>query len=126
MDRRRFFDQSRLAAATLLTGEAYRTMSADGAPASLAESGTGAKNSSGALALGIVTMKSVPWKLDSNWQRAEHYVREATRQGAQLVITPEAILDGYPYCYDRHVTKERLSAIAQKVPMELTLCARAS
>lgn len=46
----------------------------------------------------------------------EGYVREAARRRAQLVIAPEAILDGYVCGAVPDVTKERMMSIAQTVP----------
>jgi|SRR5581483_1672927 len=68
------------------------------------------------LRLCIVTMKGVPWKLEDNFVRMESRVRQGAKSGAQLVIAPECILDGYVCCTDRHTTKERMMAIAQTVP----------
>jgi predicted amidohydrolase len=61
-------------------------------------------------------MKGARWKLEENFQRMEHWVREGAKSGAQLVIVPESILDGYICCTDRYTTKEKMLAVAQSVP----------
>jgi predicted amidohydrolase len=68
------------------------------------------------IQVGVVTMGGTPWQLEDNFRRLEGYVREAVRRRAQLVIAPEAILDGYVCGTDPTVTKERMLAIAQSVP----------
>jgi predicted amidohydrolase len=68
------------------------------------------------LRLCIVTMKGARWKVEENFQRMEHRVREGAKSGAQLVIAPESILDGYICCTDRHTTKEKMLAVAERVP----------
>jgi predicted amidohydrolase len=66
--------------------------------------------------IGIVAMESDGWELENNFNRMEAYVRQAVSRRAELVITPEAVLDGYAYHCDPDVTKERLMEIAQQVP----------
>lgn len=66
--------------------------------------------------IGLVAMEADGWELESNFNRMEAYVRQAVSRRAQLVITPEAVLDGYAYHRDPDVTKERLMEIAQQVP----------
>ena len=66
--------------------------------------------------IGVVAMESDGWELESNFNRMEDYVRQAVSRRAELVITPEAALDGYAYHRDPDVTKERLMEIAQRVP----------
>jgi predicted amidohydrolase len=66
--------------------------------------------------VGVVTMGGTPWQLEDNFRRLEGYVREAVRRRADLVIAPEAILDGYVCGADPTVTRERMLAIAQRVP----------
>ena len=68
------------------------------------------------LRVGIVTMEAVPWQLEDNYQRLETYVREAARRRAELVIAPEAILEGYVQGADPDTTQERMLAVAQTVP----------
>ena len=48
--------------------------------------------------IGIIAMDAKPWALEHNYERLEHYVREAAQRDAQVVVAPEAILDGY-VCY---------------------------
>jgi predicted amidohydrolase len=66
--------------------------------------------------IGMVTMESDAWEVESNFTRMETYVRQAVSRRAELVIAPEAALDGYAYHCDPDVTKERLMEIAQQVP----------
>jgi predicted amidohydrolase len=66
--------------------------------------------------VGIITMGGTPWALEDNFARLEAYVREAVRRRAQLVIAPEAILDGYVCGTDPTVTRERMFTVAQRVP----------
>jgi predicted amidohydrolase len=42
--------------------------------------------------LGILPAK---WDKEANAQKVERMVREAARQGARLIVTPEGVLDGY-------------------------------
>jgi len=67
------------------------------------------------LNVGIVTMLATPWALEDNFQRMEAYVREAARRRAQLVIAPEAVLDGYVAGADPETTRERMLTVAQVV-----------
>ncbi len=66
--------------------------------------------------IGIVTMDAKPWALEENYRRLESYVREAARRGAEVVVAPEAVLDGY-VCYAAPgVTRERMMEVAQSLP----------
>lgn len=73
------------------------------------------KTSPSGMAVGIITMRGTPWKLEDNFRKLESYVRQAAKSGAQLVIAPESILDGY-VCSVPHTTKERMLTVAQTVP----------
>jgi beta-ureidopropionase len=68
------------------------------------------------LQVGLVTMGATPWDLADNFQRLEAYAREAVRRRAQLVIAPEAVLDGYVCGADPDTTRERMLTVAQTVP----------
>jgi predicted amidohydrolase len=67
----------------------------------------------------LIAMYGKTWALEENYQRMERYVREAAANGAQLVIAPETVLDGY-ICgkceKDPSVTKEDMLAVAQSIP----------
>ena len=68
------------------------------------------------LMIGIVTTAGKPWALDENYQRMAHYAREAAERGAELVIAPENVLDGYVAGAAPDVTREKMLGIAQTVP----------
>ncbi|MAE65906.1 MAG: hypothetical protein CMJ18_16670 [Phycisphaeraceae bacterium] len=68
------------------------------------------------LIVGIVTMQGRLWKIEENFQRMEAYARRAVERGAQLVIAPENVLDGYVAGADPDVKRERMMEIAQEVP----------
>lgn len=68
------------------------------------------------MRVGIVTMEATPWELEDNFQRMEAYIREAVRRRAQLVIAPEAILDGYVCVADPNATEEGMMNVAQSIP----------
>ena len=68
------------------------------------------------LRVGIVTMEGTPWELEDNFQRMEAYVREAARRRANLVIAPEAVLDGYVCGAVPDATEEEMVGVAQSVP----------
>ena len=66
--------------------------------------------------IGIIAMDAKPWALERNYERLERYVREAAQRDAQVVVAPEAILDGY-VCYAApDTTRERMLEVAQTVP----------
>ena len=68
------------------------------------------------LNVGIITMEADPWELEKNFERLEKYTREAVNRRADLVIAPEAILDGYAYGADPEAEFKELVSIAQKIP----------
>ena len=68
------------------------------------------------LNVGIITMEADPWELEKNFERLEKYTREAVNRRADLVIAPEAILDGYAYGADPEAEFKDLVSIAQKIP----------
>ena len=45
----------------------------------------------------IARLRVMPerWNKEANFQKIEHWAREAAAQGAHIVITPEGLLDGY-------------------------------
>ena len=49
----------------------------------------------GFLDVALIAMYGKTWALEENYQRLERYVREAADNGAQLIIAPETVLDGY-------------------------------
>ena len=66
--------------------------------------------------IGIIAMDAKPWALEHNYERLERYVREAAQRDAQVVVAPEAILDGY-VCYAApNTNRERMLEVAQTVP----------
>ena len=66
--------------------------------------------------IGIIAMDAKPWALEYNYKRLERYVREAAERDAEVVVAPEAILDGY-VCYAApDTTRERMLEVAQTVP----------
>ncbi len=66
--------------------------------------------------IGVIAMDATPWALERNYARLERYVREAAERDAQVVVAPEAILDGY-VCYAApDTTRERMLEVAQTVP----------
>ena len=68
------------------------------------------------MLVGIVTLKSAPWKLEDNFRRVEAYVREAAGRRAELVVAPESVLDGYVFNADPTSKVEDMLEIAQTVP----------
>jgi predicted amidohydrolase len=64
--------------------------------------------------VGLVSMRGVPFALEENYRRLEGYIRQAAAAGAELVVTPEAVLDGY--CCTRATSRRQMSAVAQQVP----------
>lgn len=66
--------------------------------------------------IGIIAMDAKPWALENNYERLERYVREASRRDAQVVVAPEAILDGYVCYAAADTTRERMLEVAQTVP----------
>ena len=69
------------------------------------------------LNVGIITMEADPWELEKNFDRLEKYTREAVNRRADLVIAPEAILDGYAYGADPEVKFKKLVSVPKKSPM---------
>lgn len=68
------------------------------------------------LLVGTIAMGSVPWELERNFQRMEGYLREAAGKGADVVVAPEGVLDGYVCAAAPDVTREGMLAIAQELP----------
>lgn len=66
--------------------------------------------------VGIISMGGTPWDMEGNFLRLEKHVRAAAARRAQLVVAPEAILDGYVCAADAGVTRERMLTVAQRVP----------
>ncbi len=69
----------------------------------------------GRFRVGLVTMKGTAWKLEDNFVRMEKFVRQAAADKAQVVVTPEGMLEGY-VCADPYTTRERMLKVAQPVP----------
>lgn len=67
------------------------------------------------IRIGLVTMDAQPWELEQNYVRLEAYVRKAAQRGAEVVVAPETILDGY-VCSETSATRSRMLEVAQSVP----------
>lgn len=68
------------------------------------------------MLIGMIALKSDPWKLEENYRRMEAKVREAAGRRAELVMAPESVLDGYVFNADPTSTKPQMLEIAQTVP----------
>jgi len=57
------------------------------------------------------------WNKDANLQKLDHWAREAVKQGASLVITPEGFLEGYVANTSANpgVTEERYRAVGESI-----------
>ena len=64
--------------------------------------------------LGLLTAMPTKWDLEGNWQIFEHTFLAHANQGLDLVVTPEAFLDGYAV-EAKDWTQERFNLIAQDV-----------
>lgn len=64
--------------------------------------------------VGLVSMRGVSYAIEDNYRRLEAYVRDAAKRGAELVVAPEAVLDGY-CCTNAH-SRRRMLSVAQRVP----------
>ncbi len=73
-------------------------------------------NTSKRIKIGLVTMQAEPWALEQNYLRLEAFVREAAQRGAEVVVAPETILDGYVCSAATPVTRQRMLDVAQTVP----------
>ncbi len=62
-----------------------------------------------------ILLKWIPGDKEANYRRAEILVREAARQGARVVATPESFLDGYA-ARNPYLTQERFRSLAEPVP----------
>ena len=60
-------------------------------------------------------MRSERWRLEENYQRPEAYVRVAVAWGANVVVAPEGVLDGYVCGAAPDATRTRMLEIAQSV-----------
>ena len=80
------------------------------------DAGQTQKASNRSFQVGTISMHGIPWKLAENYQRLEAYVREAARRGANVVVAPETVLDGFVCGAGVGVTRERMLAVAQPVP----------
>ncbi|MHB0874618.1 MAG: carbon-nitrogen hydrolase family protein [Anaerolineae bacterium] len=45
--------------------------------------------------MAVLTLPNAKWEVEANLVRLRHWVRQAAERGADLVIAPEAYLDGY-------------------------------
>jgi predicted amidohydrolase len=63
------------------------------------------------------------WNKEANFQKIEHWAREAAAQGAQLVITPEGFLEGYVGNDEANpgVTEERYRAVGESLDGRMLL-----
>ena len=66
--------------------------------------------------VGLVSMRGERWQLEENYQRLEAYAREAVRRGAEVVVAPEPVLDGFVCGAAPDATRERMLEVAQPVP----------
>src|SRR5262245_39034457 len=60
------------------------------------------------------------WNKEANFEKLVHYAREASKQGAQLVITPEGFLEGY-VVGNPGVTEERYRSVVESLDGSLLL-----
>ena len=71
------------------------------------------------LDVALIAMYGKTWALEENYVQLERYIREAAANGAQLVVAPETVLDGY-ICgkceKDPSVSKEDMLEVAQSIP----------
>jgi 5-aminopentanamidase len=49
------------------------------------------------LTVAALRVTPTPWDLEGNVARLESFARRAAEQGAELVVTPEGFLEGYPW-----------------------------
>jgi predicted amidohydrolase len=66
--------------------------------------------------VGLISMRGERWQLEENYRRLEAYTREAARRGAQVVVAPEGLLDGYVCGAAADATRERMVEVAQRIP----------
>src|SRR5215467_6901023 len=52
------------------------------------------------------------WDKEANYQKLDHYARQASAHGAKLVVTPESFLDGY-VGNDKDLNQEKYFAVAE-------------
>jgi len=67
-----------------------------------------------------------PWNKEANYAKLERYARQAARQGAQVVITPEGFLEGY-VGNEKHtpgLTRERYFPVGETIDGPLMTRAR--
>ena len=64
--------------------------------------------------VGLVSMRGFPYAIEENYRRLESYVREAANLGAELVVAPESVLDGY--CCTYPTSRRRMITVAQRIP----------
>jgi predicted amidohydrolase len=62
---------------------------------------------SGAVKIGLCQTATVEWDVEDNFRRVIADIETAARQGAELIITPECVLNGYagPGCCDDWKTR---------------------
>ena len=63
--------------------------------------------------VGMIKAVPVKWKKRKNWNTLNRLIREAARQGAQVVVTPECFLDGY-VIHEKSCSRKKLRAIAER------------
>jgi predicted amidohydrolase len=63
------------------------------------------------------------WNKEANLQKLDHWAREAARQGAKLVITPEGFLEGYVANSSANpgVTEDRYRSVGESIDGPLLL-----
>jgi predicted amidohydrolase len=80
-----------------------------------------AEGASSRLTVAVLTLPNVRWEVAANLERLRRWVARAAASGADLVVTPEAYLDGY--CLDDYIetppdeaARARYLTIAQQWP----------
>jgi predicted amidohydrolase len=66
------------------------------------------------------------WNKEANYQKLDHWAREAVKKGAQLVITPEGFLEGYVVNTSANpdTTEERYRSIVESLDGRLLMRVR--
>jgi len=70
----------------------------------------------GKIRVGGIQMSGTPLAWDENVDKAERMIREAARVGAQIVLTPELALSGYPSPPKDHQELVKIHETAEPVP----------
>src|SRR3954466_6313859 len=75
---------------------------------------TGAPNS---FLIAALRVMPEAWNKEANFQKLDHWARQAAQQGAQLVITPEGFLEGYVVNSGKNpdTTEERYRSVVESL-----------